>query len=43
MSLIKNGQCFFCKGKFIVKSVKDDLLIRKQKVEETHENLHEIF
>ncbi len=36
MSLIQDGECFICKGKFMVKSIKDDLLIRKQKHAEPH-------
>lgn len=36
MSLIQKGECFFCKGKFILKTVKDDLFIRKKEYEKTH-------
>lgn len=36
MSLIQKGQCFFCKGKFILKGIKDDLFIRKKEYEKTY-------
>ena len=43
MSLIQDGECFICKGKFMVKSIKDDLLIRKQKHAEPHYSIYEFF
>ncbi len=36
MSLIQDGECYFCKKKFIISSLKDDLNIRKKKVAESH-------
>ena len=39
MTLIENGSCFFCNGKFILKTVKDDLLIRKKQSEKAHESI----
>ena len=36
VSLIKNGCCLFCKGDFIVKTAKDDILIKKQRDAAVH-------
>jgi len=36
MSLIQDGECFFCKGKFVLSGLKDDSKIRKPKNEKTH-------
>ena len=36
ISLIEKGQCFFCKGNFILSGLKDDMNIRKKKHEKAH-------
>ena len=36
LALIKNGTCCFCKGDFIHKTAKDDILIKKQRDEAVH-------
>jgi len=39
MTLIKNDCCYFCKGKFLVTSYKDDLKIRERYNVKAHESI----
>ena len=36
MSLIQNGECFFCKKKFYLKGLKDDMQIRNKRNAESY-------
>ena len=36
VSLITDNGCYFCEGKFILQSKRDDLNIREKKYAETH-------
>ena len=39
VTLIKNDCCYFCKGKFIISSAKDDFKIREKYNVKAHESI----